>query len=894
MIMPGVSVFGDFQAFAQEWADVALKGFVLLAAAALLALALRRASAATRHLLWSAALVALLLLPLLVARLPQRDLPLQPPGFLAALAARFLAPAIHDPLPLLEVSVVPSPARLAAEAARRSESAATPQTVSTPGSDRTPSSPPNAVPLLLLAWLAGSVLLAGWFLLQHGSARWLAQKARPLLAGRRYDLVQQLRREIGLRRGVRLLECEGAAMPKTWGILRPVLLLPADATGWPAPRRRDVTLHELAHIKRLDQLTQLLSQAACALHWFNPLVWYAARRLGMESEHACDDYVLRQGTRPSDYAESLLEVARALRRPPVTAAAAIAMARRSTLRERLTAVLDGSRHRSRAGRLALVAVCIAVAGVVVPLAALRLAPAQAAPPEGHVWAPRAAIPADPGQVVVVDGVRVLVLPGPEERAYALIHAKSLARLRSLSPERRARLEAMGLTIESLQLPPGESLVLADVDARRAGELVVLLEELGLAPRHAQAPVPRLTPAPTLVVAPAPHPVPAPAPVATRAPWDVPAPVVAVAPAAAPELVLAEGGTRTSQHLNGSWEVVHEDDHGARLRARVHGNIVFNDEATDVVSISRGGSLDIRAEDHGEAYRIELDGEREGKVSRRYWVEDKERPYEAEARQRLAMGLQQLLRESGLQAGARVESLLEQGGVQTVLDEVVKIQSAHVQGVYLDELQQRAELDAKELTQLYTVATARLRSDFELATLLVKSVEKRSLDAASCGAYADASTSIGSDFEQARALRALVQTQTLPGPALKSVFVAAGDVNSDFELAQLLVQSLENQKIDATSEAAFLGALEGIGSDFEFRRVAQAAVVHRSLDDAGMGRLLRLAGRTIGSDFELAELLTSVADTYKVEGQLREAYLDASDSIGSAHENQRTLAALVRR
>jgi beta-lactamase regulating signal transducer with metallopeptidase domain len=51
---------------------------------------------------------------------------------------------------------------------------------------------------------------------------------------------------------------------------------------------------------------------ACAFYWFNPLIWYAAGRLRVEREQACDDYVLRIGTKPSDYADHLLDIARSM------------------------------------------------------------------------------------------------------------------------------------------------------------------------------------------------------------------------------------------------------------------------------------------------------------------------------------------------------------------------------------------------------------------------------------------------------------------------------------------------------------------------------------------------------------------------------------------------------
>ena len=123
-------------------------------------------------------------------------------------------------------------------------------------------------------------------------------------------------------------------MPMAWGILRPAVLMPRDADSWPHERLRIVLLHELAHVKRRDCLTHALAQISCALYWFNPLVWMAARHLRTERERACDDLVLAAGTRGPDYAEQLLDIARVTRAgrfPGILAGASLAMAQRSEL-----------------------------------------------------------------------------------------------------------------------------------------------------------------------------------------------------------------------------------------------------------------------------------------------------------------------------------------------------------------------------------------------------------------------------------------------------------------------------------------------------------------------------------------------------------------------------------
>jgi hypothetical protein len=122
-------------------------------------------------------------------------------------------------------------------------------------------------------------------------------------------------------------------------------------------------LHELAHLRRHDPLTQAIAQLARALHWFNPLAWLAVRCLRVEQERACDDYVLRGGVNPCDYAGHVLELATTMQPAPRAASVALAMADRTRIEGRLQAILDTARSRRRLSR-SLVALTVLVAGSV--------------------------------------------------------------------------------------------------------------------------------------------------------------------------------------------------------------------------------------------------------------------------------------------------------------------------------------------------------------------------------------------------------------------------------------------------------------------------------------------------------------------------------------------------
>jgi hypothetical protein len=230
-------------------------------------------------------------------------------------------------------------------------------------------------------------VLWGWARLKRRAARVRGVQWQATL----HDAAARL----GLRRRVSLLRVSGAAMPATWGLLNPRVMLPEAADGWSADRRRAVLAHELAHVKRFDCLTQAIAQVACALYWWHPGVWYAARRMRVERERACDDLVLLSGARPSDYAMHLLEIARAYRPVRFASPMLLAMARPSQLESRLLSVLDPKRRRrGPSAAVALLALGAALA-LVAPLAAMRPAEAPRPPAPLPIPAPAAAAPPAP-------------------------------------------------------------------------------------------------------------------------------------------------------------------------------------------------------------------------------------------------------------------------------------------------------------------------------------------------------------------------------------------------------------------------------------------------------------------------------------------------------------------
>ncbi len=321
---------------AHAFLAIALKTGLLMCVAAVASLALARSSAAVRHLVWISALSLALLLPLASAILPSYAVMEDP--WAAGAAAATEAVAAQDGWSDL------------------------------------------LWPGLVAVWGFGALLFLLRDTLDRAGLMRFGRRAHPLRSPHWAAALQALEKHSALR----VLETDRVAGPCTWGFFKPVLVLPRACGHWSEAERRYALTHELAHIERRDYVSAQIARLACAVHWYNPLVWHAARQAHKLQEQACDDAVLRAGAVPSDYAELLVGIARTCSRSP---RAAMGMAERSPLYHRVRAILDPGRTRSaqsRAGALATMAplacamALIAGAGLAEPEIARAAEPVAAA------------------------------------------------------------------------------------------------------------------------------------------------------------------------------------------------------------------------------------------------------------------------------------------------------------------------------------------------------------------------------------------------------------------------------------------------------------------------------------------------------------------------------------
>jgi len=824
-------------------ADAFVKSTIILLLAGGVTLLLRRSAASLRHLVWTLACGAVLVLPLASALLP---------NWRVAGWPRLDVPVAFDlnempqhrgrdvtPAPTATSSAAPS------TAVARTPSPTPPATTTDVGSVRWRITP-NWTTLIFPVWLSG--VAAVLILLAVGLARiaWLDRITTPVRDERWLLLVEELSLELGLARHVRLRQASGPAMPMTWGIRRPTILIPADADEWSAERRRDVLLHELAHVKRHDFLTQLVARVGCAVYWFHPLVWLAATRLREERERACDDHVLNAGASPSVYATHLLEIARDLRAARATVLASVAMARPAQLATRLLDVLDTRRRRDTLSARSAVPAWIAAIVVVVPLAAA---------------APRIAEPRSSSASIDTIGP----LPSPWRNGKHAMLATAASRRRVAASDTLRGCSGSGARrsshshegdgdVVTISITTGNCAISFDGDGKftfnddftdiatlASGGRIVIKVDYGAHDR-------RLT------------------------------------------IERGPGGALEREYKVDGSDKPFDDEARTWLAETL--TLLFRRSGFMAEERARW-ILDRR----GIQGLITELGEISGDYGRRIYYEEAVKSGKLDA-----AGYERLVTMAGqsissdyelaefLITVAKAQPLSErmQAGFVTAAKSISSDYERH--RVLTAALSRPGLTPAAETAMLE--AAGDMSSDYELATLLIELNNARPIDDAVRPAFFKAANKLSSDYEHRRVLDAVVKRSGMSAGMLADVLASAKTLNSDYELAELLTAVGNSYVLDETLRPLFFAAAGNLSSDYEHGRTLRSIVERGEMPRPVTLAVLESA-KTLSSDYERAELLIAVIEKVKLDDTIRAAIRGAVQAMSSSYDRGRVYDALER-
>ena len=327
------------------------------------------------------------------------------------------------------------------------------------------------------------------------------------------------------------------------------------------------------------------------------------------------------------------------------------------------------------------------------------------------------------------------------------------------------------------------------------------------------------------------------------------------------------------------------DGSTRIDVTLNGDVTFNDDLTDVRTMSDDGRLTIRNWIGIVPHTIEDPIVRRNADATRCYVAGIERPWSDEARRELAEQIVLLVRRSGIGAESRVRSIYEKKGVGGVLDEIELLGGDYARRRYFVALIDTAHPDASSVLPVLLRLGSTMHSDYDRGQVLLKIASDVKLDQRAAQSSVQVLSKTSSDYERRRALTALLAIRpAVPGVAdiaLRSV----ADMPPTTIAARCCTALASGGAIEQAD--VLLGAVGKMSSAYEKRRVLTELIARGSLNtEMKKGVLVTAAG--VQSDYDRAQILLTYVKAFGVEASVRDEFFAAVKRLTSDFERRRVL------
>ncbi|MEA1981070.1 MAG: M56 family metallopeptidase, partial [candidate division Zixibacteria bacterium] len=198
----------------------------------------------------------------------------------------------------------------------------------------------NWAQLLIIIWISGFIMVILRSIIGESISSYIKNRSFPVSSDKISEIANSISKEIHLSRKFKIYYSKHISVPFVTGLKNYRIILPQKAVDWPDDKIEMVLTHEFAHIKRKDTFWIIISSLVSALYWYNPLVWVCRKKMIIDAEIVCDNYVLQNGANAQSYAKYLLNIARNLKYNFLVSPVNVNMARKTQLEGRLMSILS--------------------------------------------------------------------------------------------------------------------------------------------------------------------------------------------------------------------------------------------------------------------------------------------------------------------------------------------------------------------------------------------------------------------------------------------------------------------------------------------------------------------------------------------------------------------------
>ncbi len=352
----------------------------------------------------------------------------------------------------------------------------------------------------------------------------------------------------------------------------------------------------------------------------------------------------------------------------------------------------------------------------------------------------------------------------------------------------------------------------------------------------------------------------------------------------PANVLAQRGTSKGKTLSitdkHGKSTIHFSDNGKDFQIEYEGDITVSNDDTDITSITDGGYLEIEKKSFGSRRRIVIEADRNGNLTKRYYVGRSEKDFNPEGKQWLAEILPEIVRSTRIAAESRVKRFYERGGSRAVLNEIGEITADYVKTTYF-KLLLDYNLSASELNSVIKTAGQEIKSDHYLAGILESNQKAFLANQQSTDAYIEATKTLKSDHYVTRVLKKVIKDKNITDSQMESLMEISKSIESDHYVTQILTEIMDSRQLNSRNIAKVISLSKDIKSDHYKTRVLKKAINEKGLSknayDAIFGTL-----KDVKSDHYITEVIVTLFNKDYDGSNLNELLSLMNENIRSGH------------
>lgn len=346
---------------------------------------------------------------------------------------------------------------------------------------------------------------------------------------------------------------------------------------------------------------------------------------------------------------------------------------------------------------------------------------------------------------------------------------------------------------------------------------------------------------------------------------------------------AEPDKEISFTRNSNWNL-------EKLKISTNGELTFNDNYTDVISVSEDGYLKISMVSFGMRRKLYVSSD-DGRVVYRYFEGSKEVNFEPKGRKWMQEVLPDIIRNSGIDLENRVNKIYQKKGVTGFLNELVETDSDYYRSRMVNYLLKNNELKKSELQSLLREFPYRIDSDYELSQIYKKHNPAFLVDLELSTEFFNSLEELSSDYELSQVLKSVYKLNDLDNGKFSLFIGAFDDISSDYEKSNLMKLALNDDRLSNTQLKELLVQIEDISSDYEKSQIIKSLLHRHGLSPENIKDVIRLS-HSISSDYEMTQILNSIIKGGMLDQDNLEVFNNLLEEISSDYSYTGILKDLI--